>query len=106
MKQKAFQLEVFQILEDTNYTSWFSKIDQILLSILIILDISAFILETSPQLNQNLTYQQIQADAQLLKHCLQTAQAELGNIESNQEAIASWAIFLYCQAKQETLKEF
>ncbi len=56
MKQKAFQLEVFQILEDTNYTSWFSKIDQILLSILIILDISAFILETSPQLNHNYSW--------------------------------------------------
>jgi voltage-gated potassium channel len=51
------------------------------------------------------TYQQIQADAELLKHCLQIAQVELGSIESNQDAIASWAMFLYCQAKQESLKQ-
>lgn len=56
MKRTAFQRELFHILEDTNYTSWFGKIDQILLSILIILDISAFILETSPQLNQNYSW--------------------------------------------------
>lgn len=55
--------------------------------------------ELQPNLNQSL--QQIQADARLLKHCLQTAQTELGDIESSQDAIASWAMFLYVQAKQE-----
>ena len=56
--------------------------------------------EQQPDLNQSL--QQIQADARLLKHCLQTAQTELGDLESSQDAIASWAMFLYVQAKQES----
>ncbi len=56
--------------------------------------------EQQSSLNQSL--QQIQADAKLLKHCLQTAQTELGDIESSQDAIASWAMFLYVQAKQES----
>ncbi len=56
--------------------------------------------EQQPDLNQSL--QQIQTDARLLKHCLQTAQTELGDIESSQDAIASWAMFLYVQAKQES----
>ncbi len=55
--------------------------------------------EQQSSLNQSL--QQIQADAKLLKHCLQTAQTELEDIESSQDAIASWAMFLYVQAKQE-----
>ncbi|MEM8721422.1 MAG: ion transporter [Cyanobacteria bacterium P01_G01_bin.39] len=46
-------------------------------------------------------YQQVHSDAQLLKHCLCAAQQELGTIESDQEAINSWAMFLYIQAKQE-----
>ena len=52
--------------------------------------------ESLPQL------QQIKTDAQLLKQCLQTARTELGEIESSQDAIASWAMFLFVQAKQET----
>ena len=47
------------------------------------------------------TLQHIRTDAKLLKHCLQTAQEELGELESDREAIASWAMFLYVQAKQE-----
>ena len=47
--------------------------------------------------------QQIQADAQLLKHCLQNARTELGEIEKSEDAIASWAMFLYVQAKQDNL---
>ena len=46
--------------------------------------------------------QQIKSDAKLLKQCLQSAQVELGEIESSQDAISSWAMFLYVQAKQET----
>ncbi len=56
--------------------------------------------EQQSSLNQSL--QQIQADAKLLKHCLQTAQTELGDLESSKDAIASWAMFLYVQAKQES----
>ena len=51
--------------------------------------------------NQSQPYQQIQSDAKLLKHCLLAAQQEMGSIESNQDAIDSWAMFLYFQAKQE-----
>ena len=47
------------------------------------------------------TLQQIRSDAKLLKHCLQTAREELGELESDRDAIASWAMFLYVQAKQE-----
>ena len=47
------------------------------------------------------TLQQIRADAKLLKYCLQTTREELGELEFNEEAIASWAMFLYVQAKQE-----
>ncbi len=53
MKRKAFRHKLYHILEDQNYSSWLSKLDQVLFSILIILDISSFILETSPSLNQN-----------------------------------------------------
>ena len=52
MKRKAFQRKLYHVLEDTGYGSWLSKLDQLLLSILIVLDISSFILETSSQLNQ------------------------------------------------------
>ena len=52
MKRKGFRLKLYYILEDTNYSNWLSKLDQILLSVLIVLDISCFILETSQQLNQ------------------------------------------------------
>ena len=52
MKRKAFQRKLYHVLEDTGYGNWLSKLDQLLLSILIILDISSFILETSSQLNQ------------------------------------------------------
>ena len=47
------------------------------------------------------TLQQIRAQARLLKYCLQTSQEELGELEKSEEAIASWAMFLYVQAKQE-----
>ena len=46
-------------------------------------------------------YQEIQTDARLLKQCFLAAQQEIGTIESNQDAIDSWAMFLYFQAKQE-----
>ena len=52
MKQKAFRRQLYHVLNPTGYSSWSSKLDQILLSILIVLDISSFILETSSQLNQ------------------------------------------------------
>ena len=51
--------------------------------------------------NPSQTYQQIQTDARLLKHCLLAAKQEIGTIESNQDALDSWAMFLYFQAKQE-----
>ncbi len=46
-------------------------------------------------------YRQIQADAKLLKYCLHTARQELGSMELDNEAIDSWAMFLYFQAKQD-----
>ena len=46
-------------------------------------------------------YRQIQADAKLLRYCLETAHQELQNTETNQDAIDSWAMFLYLQAKQK-----
>ncbi|MCC0175987.1 ion transporter [Waterburya agarophytonicola K14] len=52
MKRRAFQRKLYHVLEDTRYSSWLGKLDQILLFILIVLDISSFILETSFQLNQ------------------------------------------------------
>ncbi|BAZ44847.1 ion transport protein [Chondrocystis sp. NIES-4102] len=58
--------------------------------------------QTPPDIANNLLSnndQQLEADAQLLKQCLKVAQTELGNLESNQEAISSWAMFLYCQTK-------
>ncbi|MEM7760639.1 MAG: ion transporter [Cyanobacteria bacterium P01_A01_bin.40] len=55
--------------------------------------------------NQTQLYQQVQSDAQLLKYCLQAAQQEIGSIESDQEAINSWAMFLYLQAKQEIVED-
>ena len=55
---------------------------------------------TNEQLSQ-LTLQQIRAEAKLLKYCLQTAREELGELDKSEEAIASWAMFLYIQAKQE-----
>lgn len=45
-------------------------------------------------------YRQIREDARLLKYCLQTAKVELSTVESNEEEINSWAIFLYFQAKE------
>ena len=51
-----------------------------------------------PQLVEQ--FEQVEADAKLLKHCLQTAQQELGSIDDNSEAINFWAMFLYVQAKQ------
>ncbi|MGB5635308.1 MAG: ion transporter [Waterburya sp.] len=56
---------------------------------------------TSEDTSKQQSYQQIQADAKLLKHCLQAAQQEIGSMESNKDAIDSWAMFLYFQAKQE-----
>ena len=53
MRQKAFRHKLYHILEDKNYSGWLSKIEQVFLSILIILDIGSFILETSQPLNQN-----------------------------------------------------
>lgn len=47
------------------------------------------------------SYQQIQANAKLLQYCLRAANQEIGDLESNQDAIDSWAMFLYFQAKQE-----
>lgn len=47
-------------------------------------------------------YEQIQADAKLLKYCLHAANQEMASMELNQEEINSWAMFLYLQAKQET----
>ena len=55
------------------------------------------------KLEQKAKYQQIEVDAKLLKHCLQTAQIELGSIDPSKEAIDSWAMFLYFQAKQEAV---
>ena len=52
MSRKAFRRKLYHILEDKGYSSWSSQLDQTLLSILIVLDISSFILETSFQLNQ------------------------------------------------------
>ena len=52
MQHKAFRRKLYHVLEDKGYSSWSSKLDQTLLSILIVLDISSFILETSFQLNQ------------------------------------------------------
>jgi len=52
MKRKAFRRKLYHVLENTGYDTWLSKLDQVSLSILIILDISSFILETSFQLNQ------------------------------------------------------
>lgn len=49
----------------------------------------------------NQQYQQITADAKLLKYCLQTAQRELATLETDPEAINSWAMLLYIQAKQD-----
>ena len=57
---------------------------------------------SAERLKQLAQYQQIQIDAKLLKHCLQTVQNELGSIESSKDAIDSWAMLLYVQAKQET----
>jgi voltage-gated potassium channel len=48
---------------------------------------------------------QIKSDAKLLKHCLQAAQQELGDLESSQDAISSWAMFLYIQAKETNLSQ-
>ena len=53
MKRKAFRRRLYHILEDADYGNWISKLDQILLSILIFLDIASFILETSQPLNQS-----------------------------------------------------
>ena len=53
MKRKAFRRKLYHILEDADYGHWIGKLDRVLLSVLIFLDISAFILETSPPLNQN-----------------------------------------------------
>ena len=52
MKPKA-RRKLYHILEDADYGHWIGKLDRVLLSVLIFLDISAFILETSPSLNQN-----------------------------------------------------
>lgn len=51
------------------------------------------------------TLQQIRAEAKLLKYCLQTAREELGELETSEEAIASWAMFLYIQAKEPNLSQ-
>ena len=48
------------------------------------------------------SYRQIEADAKLLKHCLQVTRAEMGSMQLDSEAIDSWAIFLYLQSKQAT----
>ena len=53
MKHKAFRRKLYHILEDADYGHWLGRLEQILLSVLIFLDISAFILETSPPLNQS-----------------------------------------------------
>ena len=52
MQRKAFRRKLYHVLGNKSYSSWSSKLDQTLLSILIVLDISSFILETSFQLNQ------------------------------------------------------
>ena len=53
MKHKAFRRKLYHILEDANYGHWISRLDQKFFTILILLDISAFILETSQPINQN-----------------------------------------------------
>jgi len=53
MKRKAFRRELYRILEAKNYSSWLAKLDRFLFTVLIILDISCFILETSQTLNEN-----------------------------------------------------
>ena len=53
MKRQAFRRELYRILEAKNYSSWLAKLDQLFFTILIILDISCFILETSQPLNQS-----------------------------------------------------
>ena len=52
MKRK-FRRELYRILEAQNYSSWLTKLDQLFFTILIILDISCFILETSQPLDLN-----------------------------------------------------
>ena len=52
MKHKAFRRKLYLILEAQNYSGWLAKLDQFLLSILIVLDISCFILSTSPTLDR------------------------------------------------------
>jgi len=54
------------------------------------------------QSNFDQSLKQIQNDAKLLRHCLQTAQQELEELGSGHEEITSWAMFLYAQAKQES----
>ena len=59
---------------------------------------------TSPATKKQATsdhYEQIKEDARLLKHCLQIAKEELSTVESNEAAIHSLAMFLYCQARQK-----
>lgn len=52
MKRKAFRRKLYHILQDADYGDWVSRLDQVLLSILIFLDIAAFVLATSEPLNQ------------------------------------------------------
>ncbi len=52
-----------------------------------------------------LTLQQIRAEAKLLKYCLQTAREELEELDKSEDAIASWAMFLYIQAKEPNLSQ-
>jgi len=49
-------------------------------------------------------YKQIEADAKLLKRCLEAAQQEIGDRELDGDRIDSWAMFLYLQAKAEGLE--
>ena len=62
--------------------------------------VETFILED--KLDSLPPYRQIEADAKLLKHCLQVTQAEMGNMQLDKDAIDSWAMFLYLQSKQTT----
>lgn len=58
---------------------------------------------TSPETQQTIKgeYQQIKADARLLKHCLQAAQAEFSTIGADRAEIHSLAMFLYFQARNK-----
>jgi len=53
MKRKTWRRELYRILEASNYSSWLAKLDRLFFTVLIIVDISCFILGTSPPLDRS-----------------------------------------------------